>query len=257
MGKSIEQLNIGEIKVQLSHEGYFHFRDMRYIIRAIRKTAVNLTLHISDIDLLQLGIESFLLLNSRIYDDLIKSLIKEVKVWHVLPDGIYGDVVTAAHKESLSYKYHGGAKLYRHRAAHGSNFLRVGIPEFSNDVLPRPINYTPTISPVLENMVSVNNLVRMWQLDMMAVASELEILLARLVTELNKYKDKKLQLPKIYDTQVTEWMSEIRKIIVEYENISFSGMSENDIYEVMREYKNKTLVWDRKISEAMMKIRPE
>lgn len=168
-----------------SHEGIYHFRDLKYVVRIIRKIARDLSKKTRDIDWLQNHIESFLVQNSRVYEDLLKELIDGVRQHHPsVPSDLFLRVLDRA-SGTLSMRYHKEKRFYRNRAAHGSNYLRVGIPEFQNDILPKPLNYHQTQK--LLNMAKVKDLMGMWSTDMQKCAEEIEALVTFTVNELNKY----------------------------------------------------------------------
>lgn len=174
--------NIPELMVVPEHEGIYHFRDMKYIIRIIRKIAHDMDNRESDIDWLQTYIEQFLVNNGRIYKDLIEDLINQIRKNYNIPEDIKQQILNR-HSSNLSFKYNELSKYYRHRAAHGSNYLRVGIPEFQNDILPKPINYHTMFST---NMAHVKDIIQMWKGDMLQSADDLEKMITDLVLELNK-----------------------------------------------------------------------
>lgn len=180
----------GDIQLLLSygHESIYYIRDIHYIVRMIRKISVALPKHKRDIDWLQNLIESFLILNSRFYDDLITDLIKEVKQYQKLPPTYSLTNTIKRYDDTLSRSYHRERKHNRHRAAHGSNYQRVGIPEFKNDVLPKPMTYRPTMKPPLFNVAKRKDLIVMWQKDMLQCSDELEAIFKDIVDELNTYR---------------------------------------------------------------------
>ena len=181
---------IPELKLFPGHEGMYHYRDLKYVVRMMRKLATALLETKADIDWLQCYIEQFLLLNSRIYSDsrsgLIQTLIEECQQRHKMGDDspkvVYERAIDPA---TRSFAYHDQRKRYRHRAAHGSNYLRVGIPEFANDILPKPIGYSQTTE--LENMAAVDDFIAMWRADMERSANEAELTITRVIEELNKH----------------------------------------------------------------------
>jgi hypothetical protein len=178
-----------ELKVQFGHEGIYYLRDIKYIIRVIRKIANYLPKKKKDIDWLQLHIESFLILNSRFYQDLILDLVKEVRKHNKLPGEFHIKKILEKHKNSISDIYHQEKLQYRHRATHGSNYQRIGIPEFGNDILPKPLSYELSPGPKLSNMTKRRDLIRMWQKDMLECADDIEKLFSEVVSELNSFKD--------------------------------------------------------------------
>ena len=178
-----------KLEVQHGHEGIYYLRDIKYIVRVIHKIANQLPDKKNDIDWLQLYIESFLILNSRFYEDLITDLIKEVKRYHIPPNGFSGRNILEKYKNSLSSKYHEEKQLKRNRAAHGSNYQRISIPEFDNDVLPKPLRYKPTYRPPLFNMARRKDFIRMWQGDMFECADDIENILREVVSKLNSFRE--------------------------------------------------------------------
>lgn len=159
-------------EISYSFNGLYYLRDIKYIIRAIRKISKELEIKKDDIDWLQLLIESFLILNSRVYNDLVPDFISECNAYLKIKVRETKEFFNQISRRTLSKKYEQERKLYRNRAIHGTNYLRVGIIEFQNDVLPKPINYIQT--QALENMASVNGFVKMWKKDMEIVSNEIE-----------------------------------------------------------------------------------
>ncbi|MEO6109566.1 MAG: hypothetical protein ABIP50_00965 [Candidatus Saccharimonadales bacterium] len=144
-----------------------------------------------DIDWLQSMMETFLILNSRFYEDLIIDLVKNVRKYHTLPPGYTVTTKLREYEDTLSSKYHKEKMHKRHRAAHGSNYERIGVPEFGNDILPRPITYTTTMQ--LANMAKRKDLIKMWQNDMNQCADDINTIFNAVVDELNTLED----LPKL------------------------------------------------------------
>lgn len=164
------------------HEGIYRLRDLKYIIRILRKISKELK-QTRDIDWAQLYIESFLLLNSRVYENLSKNLVRIIEEYNNLPKDLYKKFEKKYHS-SISYQYHNRRRLYRAKAAHETNYLRVTVLDL-NDVLPQPINYKQTQS--LRFNVMSKDLFEMWSVDIACCSDELEKMLIDLKSELNKY----------------------------------------------------------------------
>lgn len=184
--RNINKKEYFKLKIFPGHEGIYHNRDLNYIVRMINKLSNTLQLHKTDIDWLQASIELFLILNSRVYKDLLPDLIKSCSKYQDIDKTKIKQILEDTSKNSLSKKYHKNKKYYRHRAAHGSNYLRVGIYEFENDILPKPIRYKKTKK--LEYMAQIDDLIQMWQKDMQQVKKDLINIIGKVITKLNKYK---------------------------------------------------------------------
>ena len=189
MSQLYDRLPSKEVKLDLmyGHEGIYYIRDIRYIIRMIKKISKTLPKYKRDIDWIQNLIESFLIMNSRFYNDLIIDLVNEVKRYQLFPETYSLKYTLKKYDSTLSSKYHQKRQLNRHRAAHGSNYQRVGISEFHNDVLPKPMSYQPTME--LFNMAKINDLIKMWQTDMEQCSNDISTIFKEVIDELNTYKD--------------------------------------------------------------------
>ncbi len=176
-----------ELELLSGHESIYRKADLEYIIRILRKVS-NKIMQERDSDWAQLYIESFLLLNSRIYDGLLKIFVNGIEKYYRMPkDYLYGKFDNIF-ETSRSYEYHKQRRIYRVTAAHSTNYLRVTVLDFGG-VLPYPINYRQTQS-LLYNAMS-KDLLEMWSIDIALCADEIEKNLTNLISELNKI-DKKL-----------------------------------------------------------------
>lgn len=230
-----------KLEVQHGHEGIYYLRDIKYIVRVIHKIANQLPDKKNDIDWLQLYIESFLILNSRFYEDLITDLIKEVRRYHILPNDFSGRNILEKYKNSLSSKYHEEKQLKRNRATHGSNYQRIGIPEFDNDVLPKPLRYKPTDRPPLFNMARRKDFIRMWQNDMFECADDIENILREVVSKLNSFERNASYNPNNW--KVRKGMDD-KKLFKDFEELNkkyakvrpMKGMSELETLQAITEH---------------------
>jgi len=182
---------IQTLRLSYGHEAFYHIRDIGYIIRIMKKLAKELNRKKHDIDWLQSIIETFLILNSRFYEDLILDLVKSIRQYHALPPDYNVNAKLGEYENTLSSRYHKERVHNRHRAAHGSNYQRIGVPEFGNDILPRPMTYTAT-TPIA-NMAKRKDLIKMWQNDMNECADGIKTIFNAVVDELNTFED----LPKL------------------------------------------------------------
>lgn len=174
------------LKLFSGHEGMHCKFDLEYIIRIFRKISEEIRQE-SDVDWVQLYIESFLLQNSRVYDGLVKYLVNGIEKYYSLPKNyIYGKF-EKIFENSLSYEYHKRRKIYRVTVAHSTNYLRVTVLDFGK-VLPYPIRYRQTQS--LRYSVMSKDLFEMWSLDISLCADELEKNLTNLISELNNIDEK-------------------------------------------------------------------
>lgn len=169
--------------VHVSFEAYYYLKDLKYIIRSIRKLGRDLPRRKRDADWLQIYIEAFLVMNSRFYEDLIVDFVREAKLAKKISKEFRLKELLKERNHTLSIRYHDSASLYRHRAAHGTNYLRVGIPEFGNQVLPKPMNYSST--QPLAMMARRRDFIKMWQTDMGECANDLDALLANIESRLS------------------------------------------------------------------------
>lgn len=149
----------------LYHEGMYSNKDMAFCIVLILSLPDIISAS-RDPVLLQWYIESFLLYSCRIRDDLIKELIENGK----LPIAIRKEFISLFDASRAGF-YYIRKDQYRHRAAHGTNYSRVGIIELGNEVMPKPLNYYSTQS--LENMVNLQDWKKMWMDDIALCGQEL------------------------------------------------------------------------------------
>ena len=175
-----------DLRLSYGHDAIYYIRDIKYLVRMLHKLSKELDYKKQDIDWLQSIIESFLILNSRFYDDLVIELVKSIRKYHTLPTSYGVRTKLNDYDNTLSMKYHKERDHNRHRAAHGSNHQRVGIPEFKNDILPKPLTYTPT-QPLM-NMAKRKDIIRMWQRDMDECAADINTIFSSVIDELNTFE---------------------------------------------------------------------
>lgn len=176
------------LDVHFGHDALAYMYDIAYIPRMMRKIAFSLSFHRFDIDRVQADIEAFLILNSRYYEDLIIDLVKNVRRYQQLPKDFSIKPTIKAHRTSLSYRYHEDAPNRRHRVAHGSNFNVVGIKQFKNQTLPKPMNFIPKFKPPLFNMAHRGYFVRAWRSDILECAKDIESLTEEIYKTINQHK---------------------------------------------------------------------
>lgn len=170
-----------KLRVHPGFEGIYCKADLEYIIRILRKISDRIRQE-RDPDWAQLYIESFLLQNSRVYENLLKRLVRGVEKYYRLPKNrLYGKF-GRLFERSLSYEYHKKRRMYRNTVAHATNYLRVTVLDFGR-VLPRPINYKLTQS--LGYNAMSKDLLDMWSADIALCADEMEKILASVISELN------------------------------------------------------------------------
>ena len=178
------------LEVRYGHDGIRYLKDIAYIPRMMRKLSKDLPKRKQDIDWLQHSIESFLILNSRFYDLTDEALVRgHLKKYQTLPDQYSIKPIFKRHEQTLSWQYYHTTKdTYRNRATHDSIHSVVGVPEFKNDTLMKPINCTPTFKPPMYNMAKRADLITMWQRDMMQCADDIDTIFNDVVEDINQYK---------------------------------------------------------------------
>lgn len=172
------------MKLLPGHEGNYHLKDLKYIARITQKIANEFPRKAQDIDWCQLFIEAFSIVNSRVYEALIPRLIDECSNYQQIPKANIKSIVKRIYKPTLSFSYHKNRRFYRNRAAHDSNYLRVGIIEFQSDVLAKPINYHKTQD--LENMAQIKDFILMWRRDITRCSKEISLIINTLIKTLNQ-----------------------------------------------------------------------
>ena len=183
--RKIEPLS-SDLRLSYGHEAIYYIRDINYIVRIIHKLSKELNHKKHDVDWLQSIIESFLILNSRFYDDLVIDLVKNIRKYHTLPSTYSVHTKLNEYDNTLSMRYHKERDNNRHRAAHGSNYQRIGVPELKNGILPRPITYTKT--QLLKNMARRKDIIKMWQRDMDQCAADINTIFSSVIDELNTFE---------------------------------------------------------------------
>lgn len=178
------------LEVRYGHDGIRYLKDIQYIPRMIRKLSKDLSKRRHDIDWLQHTIESFLILNSRFYDLTDEALVRgHLKKYQTFPDQYSIKPIFKRHEQTLSWQYYHTTKdTYRNRATHDSIHSVVGVPEFKNDTLMKPISYKPTSMPPMYNMAKRKDLIAMWQRDMAQCADDIDAIFNDVVEDINQYK---------------------------------------------------------------------
>ena len=228
----LKKSNTTDLKVFGGLDGLKYYSDIRYIARILRKVSKELPRHRKDYDWLKYHIENFLILNSRVYSSLISHLIQNIGKRYKVDPGLH-DWLILAHNSTLSFQYHLNKNIYRHGAAHNSIHSVVGVPEFANKTLPKPIRYHPTFPVPMTNMARSKDLISMWQTEMLQCAEDIDRIVNDLVQKLNLYDDPVFQKDSKYN----------------FSNVDFQKIS-NELEELSSRLNTKKKMTPEEITES-------